>query len=170
MDALDALLDYVKAVSPLLAAATGVKLTGDCATDVGAIAAKMDVKYDGPSGLPDALVACLGKLGSDFDDAKKRDIMNAVDEKNATRVMQELGKTYRFKKTTPCFRVSEKKKVTWPTKLTPAAVKQLEEQEARGEYGVWPTAMDKDESSSDEEEAAAAPAGGDDDDDGEGQE
>ena len=156
MDALDALLDYVKAVSPLLAAATGVKLTGDCATDVGAIAAKMDVKYDGPSGLPDALVACLGKLGSDFDDAKKRDVCNAIEEKHLARVMKELAKTYRFKKTTPCFKVDPPtKKPTWATKLTPKALEQLQEQEARGEYGKWPTAMDKDESSSDEEEAAA---------------
>ena len=92
MDALDALLDYAKAVSPVLAAAAGVSLTGDCATDVGAIATKMGVPYEGPTGLPDALVACLGKLGSDFDDAKKRDVMNAVSDKNLTRAMQELGK------------------------------------------------------------------------------
>lgn len=153
MDTLDALFDYYKALAPLLAAAAKTTVTGDCHDDVAAVCAAMDVKYEN---LEDALVACIGKLGSDFDDAKKRDVCNAIEEKHLARVMKELAKTYRFKKTTPCFKVDPPtKKPTWATKLTPKALEQLQEQEARGEYGKWPTAMDKDESSSDEEEAAA---------------
>ena len=123
MDVLDALLDYAAAVSPLLAAACGgVALTGDCATDVGALCGKFDVAYDV---LPDALVELLGKLGSDFTDEKKREVLSKCDDKNEVRVMKEIAKTYRFKATTPCFREPSKQEVNWKVKLTEAEIDAL---------------------------------------------
>jgi ribosomal protein L12E/L44/L45/RPP1/RPP2 len=134
MDMLDALLDYVAAVAPVLAEAKSVKLTGDCATDVGALCAAYDVPY---AKLDDALVELLGALGSDFTDEKKRAVMAKCEDKNMTRVMKEIGKTYRFKATTPCFRETTKTEVTWKVRLTEAELEKLmkEQEEADDEDG-----------------------------------
>ena len=73
-------------------------MSGDVAADVAALCAKFEVPYDD---LQDALCAMLGKLGSAFDDDAKRGVLNNVSDKNLAVVSKELGKTYRFKETTP---------------------------------------------------------------------